>query len=71
MRKYRWLELLKDYNVTILYHLSKSNVIGNTLSWKVVSMGSMAFLLVEELPLASDILCLARQMIQLDISEMD
>ena len=47
------MELLKDYNCTILYHPGKANVVADTMSRK--SMGSLAHiaparrLLVEEL----------------------
>jgi hypothetical protein len=32
MRKRRWLELIKDYDVEINYHPGKANVVVNTLS---------------------------------------
>lgn len=34
------LELLKDYDMNVLYHLDKANIVANTLSR--VSMGSIA-----------------------------
>ena len=34
MRQRRWLELIKDYDLEILYHLSKANVVANALSHK-------------------------------------
>lgn len=34
------MELLKDYDCTILYHPKKANVVADDLSWK--SMGSLA-----------------------------
>lgn len=34
MRQRRWLELLKDYDCTILYHPEKANVVANALSMK-------------------------------------
>lgn len=40
MRQHRWLELLKDYDISILYHLGKTNVVADALSQKAVSMGS-------------------------------
>jgi len=45
LRQRRWMELLKDYNCTILYHPGKVNVIVDALSRK--SMGSLAHLSVE------------------------
>ncbi|KAL0557215.1 hypothetical protein IC582_005733 [Cucumis melo] len=35
MRQRRWLELVKDYDCQILYHLGKANVVADTLSRKV------------------------------------
>ena len=32
LRQRRWMELLKDYDVTILYHPGKANVVANALS---------------------------------------
>jgi hypothetical protein len=32
MRKCRWLELIKDYDLTIQYHHGKANVVANALS---------------------------------------
>lgn len=34
MRQRRWLELIKDYNCTILYHPRNANVVVDALSWK-------------------------------------
>ncbi|XP_070055261.1 uncharacterized protein [Nicotiana tomentosiformis] len=69
LRQRRWLELLKDYDITILYHPGKANLVADTLSRKVKSMGSLAFILVEERPLALDIQSLAIRLVRLDISE--
>lgn len=40
LRQRKWLELLKDYDVDILYHPGKANVMEDALSHK--SMGSLA-----------------------------
>ncbi|XP_069147163.1 uncharacterized protein [Solanum lycopersicum] len=69
LRKRRWLELLKDYDMTILYHPGKANVVADALSGKAVSMGSLAMLHVGERPLASDVQSLDNSFVRLDISE--
>ena len=68
MRQRRWIELLKDYDLTILYHLGKENVVADALSRRVPSMGSLAHLRVEERPFAIEVQSLARQLIRLDLS---
>ena len=34
MRQKRWLELLKDYDLSINYHLEKANIVADALSRK-------------------------------------
>ena len=34
LRQCRWLELLKDYDLVIDYHLGKANIVADTLSRK-------------------------------------
>ena len=41
MRHRRWLELVKDYDTEILYHLGKANVVADALSRKVVHTSTM------------------------------
>nr|GFB34283.1 retrotransposon protein, putative, Ty3-gypsy subclass [Tanacetum cinerariifolium] len=45
MRQRRWLELLKDYDANIQYHLGKENMIADALSRK--SYGSMSCLITQ------------------------
>ena len=40
------MELLKDYDITILYHPGKANVVADALSRKAGSMGSLSHLQV-------------------------
>ena len=61
--------MLKDYDMTILYHLGKANVVANALSRKTHSMGSLASLSIEERPLARDVQMLANSLVRLQISE--
>ena len=61
--------LLKDYDVTILYHSGKANVVADALSRKTHSMGSLASLSIEERPLASDVKMLANSLVRLQIAE--
>ncbi|WMV13908.1 hypothetical protein MTR67_007293 [Solanum verrucosum] len=69
LRQRRWLELLKDYDVTILYHPRKENVVANALIRKTVSMGSLGLIKVGERPLARDVQSLANSFVRLDILE--
>ncbi|XP_015075341.1 uncharacterized protein LOC107019330 [Solanum pennellii] len=69
LRQRRWLELLKDYDMTILYHPGKANVVADALSRKAVSMGSLAMLQGSERLLARDFQSLDNSFVRLDISE--
>lgn len=46
VRQRRWMELLKDYNMTIQYNLGKANVVADVLSRKMVNMGNLSYLSV-------------------------
>lgn len=48
LRQRRWIKLLKNYDLTILYHPRKSNVIVDALSRKTSSIGNVAASRVEE-----------------------
>ena len=47
------MELLKDYDCTILYHPGKANVVADALSRK--SMGSLAHVSVHQRPLVKEV----------------
>jgi len=53
MRRRRWLELMKDYDLTIHSHPGKTNVVANALSRK--SGGSLAALLTQQSSLLREI----------------
>jgi len=53
MRQKRWLELMKDYELTIHYHPGKANVVADALSRK--SGGSLAVLLTQQTGLLKEI----------------
>ena len=41
MGQRRWLELVKDYDIEILYHLGKTNIVADALSKKVAHTSAM------------------------------
>ncbi|XP_070046763.1 uncharacterized protein [Nicotiana tomentosiformis] len=65
----RWLEQLKDCDITILYHPGKDNVVVDALSRKAESMGSLAFIPVREGLLALDVQALANRFMRLVVLE--
>ena len=54
----RWLELLKDYDMSVLYHPGKTNVVDDALSR--MSMGSVAHIENSKKKLAQEVHQLAR-----------
>ncbi|XP_055800378.1 uncharacterized protein LOC129869792 [Solanum dulcamara] len=62
-----WIELLVDYDISILYHSGKANIVVDALSWKAGNMDSLAYLPILERPLALDIHSLDNRMVRLDI----
>ncbi|WMV41362.1 hypothetical protein MTR67_034747 [Solanum verrucosum] len=65
----RWLELLNDYDSTILYHPGKDNVVADAFSKNTTSIGSLATISVEEKPLARDVHRLGNSLVHLQIYE--
>ena len=63
------MELLKDYDITILYHPGKDNVVADALSRKAGSMGSLAHLQVYRRPLAREVQTLANDLMRLEVNE--
>src|SRR5215470_12911731 len=61
------MELLKDYDCTILYHPGKANVVADALSRK--SMGSLAHIAPMRRPLVEEIHELKRSGVQFEIRE--
>nr|XP_009781947.1 PREDICTED: uncharacterized protein LOC104230769 [Nicotiana sylvestris] len=64
LRQKRWLEILKDYDINILYHLGRANVVAYALSRK--SMGVLAHLAVQRRSLGRETKQLANNGIRLD-----
>ena len=58
LRQRRWLELLKDYDMSVLYQPSKSNMIADSLSH--INMGSVSHIYEAKKDLVKDIHRLAR-----------
>ena len=61
--------MLKDYDVTIMYHPEKANVVADALSRKTPSMASLAALSIDERPLDRDVQILPNSLVRLHISE--
>ena len=63
------MELLKDYDITILYHPGKANVVADALSRKAGSMESLAHLQASRRPLAREVQILANNLMRLEVNE--
>ena len=58
LRQQRWLELMKDYNIDIQYHLGKANIVVNALIQKTT--GKLNVLITEQR-------CLQKKMEELEL----
>ena len=63
------MELLKDYDVTILYHPGYATIVADALSRKAGSMGSLAHLQVSRRPQVEEVQTLANDFMRLDVNE--
>ena len=53
LRQRRWLEFLKDYDMSVHYHLGMANVVADSLS--ILSMGNVAHVEEEMKDLVKDV----------------
>jgi len=67
LRQQRWMELLKDYDCTILYHPGKANVVADALSRK--SMGSLNHIAISRRYLVKELHELEKRGVQYEINE--
>ena len=63
------MELVKDYDITILYHPGKANVLADALSRKAGSMESLAHLEASRRLLAREVQTLANDLMRLEVNE--
>ena len=66
LQQRRWLELLKDYDMSVLYHPEKANVVADALSR--MTMGSVSHLDEAKKDLARDVHRLTRLGVRLESS---
>ena len=66
LRQRRWIELLKDYDMNVLYHPNKANVVVHALSR--MTMGSVLHLDKDKKDLSREVHRLATLGVRLEIS---
>ena len=64
LRQRRWLELLKDYDMSVLYHPEKANVVADALSR--MNMGSVSYIDEAKKDLAKEVHRRARLVVSLE-----
>ena len=55
MRQCRWLDVVKDYDCEILYHLRKANVVADSLSRKAAPIKDICLRMTVVTPLLEQI----------------
>ena len=58
---------MKEYDITVLYHPGKANVVVDALSRKAWSMGSLSHLHVPRYPLSRKVQTLAKDFMRLEV----
>ena len=66
LRQRRWIELLKDYDCQILYHLRRANVVADALSRK--SMGSLSHIAEQKKKIVKEVHNLLNEGCSLELS---
>lgn len=67
LRQRRWMELLKDYDCSILYHQGKANIMADALSRK--SVGSLALISSERRAIIKELHELIDQRLQWKVTK--
>lgn len=55
LRQRQWMELIKDFDISILCHQGNTNMVVNALSWKLASIRSLTLLDVSRRPLVREL----------------
>lgn len=69
LRRRRWIELVEDYDITILYHPGKANMVADALSQKSVNMGNLTCLEATRRPMAKEVQTLAKRLMRLSLTK--
>ena len=67
MRQKKWMELLKDYDCSILYHPGKASIVADALSKKLA--GSLAHISKERRSIIKELYELIEQGLQLKVTK--